>query len=350
MDPTVDVTRSRSQWWRVFVPSVRLVSATIIIGAVGGAIVGGLGGRVAMRVLFLTSDDAVKGVTSDDGFEIGRFTLSNTVGLVIVTMFIGVLAALLYLVAHPFVARWGRARVPAMATFYGVVGGAMLVHTDGVDFKLLEPAVLAIALFVAISAGFGAVVAHLVGLAAADGAWPQRWHWWALGPPMLFLLVPPFLVVALVGFAVHHAATTTEPNARWWRVARKALLSSWRACSSSVPSISRTMPPSSPDLRRPRHSRLDHIALERRYSGRRATSAPKIEYSVVRARCAQQEDRRSLLSDTTRVIRCLAHSHHGAPDAMLRFDSPAGRSGLDITACDRRRSPRAPVRLGTTRS
>ena len=265
MDSTVDdVTRSRSQWWRVFVPSIRLVSATIIIGAVGGAIVGGLGGRIAMRILFLTSDDAVKGVTSDDGFEIGRFTLSNTVGLVIVTMFIGVLAALLYLVAHPFVARWGRARVPAMATFYGVVGGAMLVHTDGVDFKLLEPAVLAIALFVAISAGFGAVVAHLVGLAAADGAWPQTWPWWALGPPMLFLLVPPFLVVALVGFAVHHAATTTEPNARWWRVARIGALVVMATLFVLGAIDLAKMPPSSPDLRRPRHRRLDHIAPERR--------------------------------------------------------------------------------------
>ena len=219
MRTSVDVTRSRSQWWRAFAPSIRLVSATIIIGALAGAIVGGLGGRIAMRVLFLTSDDAVKGVTSDDGFEIGRFTLTNTVGLVIVTTFIGVLAALLYLVAHPFVARWGRARVPAIAIFYGVVGGAMLVHTDGVDFRLLEPAVLAIALFVAISAGFGAVVAHLVGLAATQGAWPQRWPWWALGPPMLFLLLPPFLVVALLGATVHHAGTTTEPTARWWRVA-----------------------------------------------------------------------------------------------------------------------------------
>jgi hypothetical protein len=216
---SVDVTRSRSQWWRSLAPSIRLVSATIIIGALDGAIVGGLGGRIAMRILFLTSDDAVKGVTSDDGFEIGRFTLSNTVGLVIITMFIGVLAALLYLLAHPFVARWGRARVPAMATFYGVVGGAMMVHTDGVDFRLLEPAVLAIALFVAISAGFGAVVAHLVGLAAADSAWPQTWPWWALGPPMLFLLLPPFLVVALVAGAVHYAATTTEPTTRRWQVA-----------------------------------------------------------------------------------------------------------------------------------
>ena len=127
-----------------------------------------------MRILFLTSEDAVKGVTSDDGFEIGRFTLGDTVGLVIITLFIGVVAALLYLVAHPFVARWGRARVPAMAVFYGVVGGAMLVHTDGVDFKVLEPAVLAIALFVAISAGFGAVVATSWGARPLTVPGPRR--------------------------------------------------------------------------------------------------------------------------------------------------------------------------------
>ena len=107
MGNSVAVTSSRSQSWRVLAPSIRLVSATIIIGAVSGAIVGGVGGRIAMRILVLTSDEAVKGVTSDDGFEIGRFTLSDTAGLVIITMFIGVLAALLYLVAHPFVARLG---------------------------------------------------------------------------------------------------------------------------------------------------------------------------------------------------------------------------------------------------
>src|SRR3954452_21127700 len=97
---SIDVTSSRAQWWRVLAPIIRLVSATIIIGAVGGAIVGGLGGRVAMRILVLTSDEGVKGVTSDDGFQSGRFSLSDTVGLVIIAMFIGVLAALLYLVAH----------------------------------------------------------------------------------------------------------------------------------------------------------------------------------------------------------------------------------------------------------
>jgi len=70
-------------------------------------------------------------VSSDDGFEIGRSTLSDTIGLVIVTALIGVIAALLYLVARSFVARLGRAAVPVMALFYGVVGGAMMVTATG---------------------------------------------------------------------------------------------------------------------------------------------------------------------------------------------------------------------------
>ena len=92
-----------------------------------------------MRILLLTSDDSVRGLTSDDGFEIGRFTLSDTLGLLLITALIGVVAALLYLVARPFVARLGRAAVPAMAVFYGVVGGAMMVHRDGIDFHALNP-------------------------------------------------------------------------------------------------------------------------------------------------------------------------------------------------------------------
>ena len=87
------------------------------------------------------------------------------------TAFIGVLAALLYLVARPFVAPLGAAVVPAMAALYGVLGGAMMVHRDGVDFNVLEPAALAIGLFVAICAGFGAAVSSLTNAAVADNGW-----------------------------------------------------------------------------------------------------------------------------------------------------------------------------------
>ena len=199
---------------------MRLLSATIIIGAISGAVIGGLGGRLAMRILLLTSDDSVKGLTSDDGFEIGRFSLSDTLGLVIITAFIGVIAALLYLVVRPFVARLGSAAVPAMAVLYGVVGGAMMVHRDGIDFQVLEPAILAVILFVAICAGFGAAVAYLVGAAAADEAWPQKLSRWLLAPPLVVLLLPPFLVVAVAAVAVNWGGGAVDRNDRGWQVVR----------------------------------------------------------------------------------------------------------------------------------
>ena len=159
--PAHPLTAKGAEWGELGA-LLRQVSATIVIGAATGAVVGGLGGRLAMRILFLTSDASVRGLTSDDGFEIGRFTLADTVGLLVLTAALGVIAALLYLVARPFVIPLGPAVTPVMAVFYGVVGGALMVRTDGVDFTRLEPAPLAIAMFVALCACFGAVVAHFV--------------------------------------------------------------------------------------------------------------------------------------------------------------------------------------------
>ena len=51
-------------------------SGTIAGGAeaVAGLVWGGIGGRIAMRVVFLSSNDGVRGLTSDDGFEIGTIS------------------------------------------------------------------------------------------------------------------------------------------------------------------------------------------------------------------------------------------------------------------------------------
>jgi hypothetical protein len=209
---------ARPERWSPIESAVRLLSATIAIGAVAGALIGGVGGRIAMRVLFVTSDDAIKGAISDDGFEIGRFTLGDTIALVIVTTFIGVIAALFFLVAWPFLARLGRATVPATAALYGTVGGAMMVHRDGIDFRLLEPVLLAIALFVGICAGFGAAVAHVVSRAAAPGAWPQTLPRWLIAVPPLAVLFPPFFPVAAAGLAVNLAASYADDNPWWWRL------------------------------------------------------------------------------------------------------------------------------------
>ena len=197
-----------------------MLSATILVGAGVGAVVGGLGGRLAMRILFLTTGDSVKGVTSDDGFFIGRFTLADTASLVAVTTLLGIVAALLYLGARPFVLHFGRLTVPLTALFYGVVGGALLVKPEGVDFRVLEPAALAIAMFVAIFAVFGGVVSWAVNAAARENSWAQRWSWWVLGPPLVVLAFPAFLIVAIMVAVLQQGSAASRP----WRVVRGGAL------------------------------------------------------------------------------------------------------------------------------
>ncbi|MEZ5409820.1 MAG: hypothetical protein R2761_17465 [Acidimicrobiales bacterium] len=131
------------------------IAAGAVAGAIAGFAWGGVGGRVAMRVLFLTSDEAVRGLTSDDGFEIGRISPDSIFLLLAMTVVGGVLGAAYGLVRMLF-------RAPSWMVSGGIAtalgagaGGGLIVRPDGVDFQLLEPLWLAVALFVFLPAVWG---------------------------------------------------------------------------------------------------------------------------------------------------------------------------------------------------
>lgn len=135
--------------------------ASIVMGALAGGaaglVWGGIGGRVAMRVIFLTSHEGVRGFISDDGFEIGQITFSTLVlliGTTIVGGFLGACYGLLRMLLMGSL-RWLCAGV-MIAT--GAFGGGAVVKADGIDFRLLEPLWLAVAMFVALPALWGATV------------------------------------------------------------------------------------------------------------------------------------------------------------------------------------------------
>ncbi len=126
-------------------------------GSLAGIVWGGLGGRVAMRILVLTSDARVRGLTSDDGFEIGQFSAS-TIVLLVFTTILGALAGFVYgllrmLLRGP---TWLVALGVAVAVAAG--GGALVVNADGIDFRVLEPLWLAVGLFLLIPAAWGVTV------------------------------------------------------------------------------------------------------------------------------------------------------------------------------------------------
>jgi hypothetical protein len=184
---------------------VRIVEAlrvVVVAGIAAGAVLVGVGGRVAMLLLRLTSPDRTHGVVSDDGFTIGRVTLAGTYNLLLIGAIVGMVGAAVYLAVAPRLIgpTWFRRATTGMAA--GAVGGALLVHADGVDFTLLRPTWFAIALFVTLPAVFGTLIGSVVDAVAHDGSWTKRRPWRWLLPVVALAIFPPTVVFVVVATPV----------------------------------------------------------------------------------------------------------------------------------------------------
>ena len=135
------------------------ILVALAAGAIAGALVGGVGGRLAMLLLRLTSPEFVNGMTTDNGFEIGVVT-TDTLNLVAGMTLFGGINGVLYAVLRRGIP--SRLRLPLWTLFGAVLGGATIVNDDGVDFTVLEPLLLAIVLFVLLPGLASAVVVVLV--------------------------------------------------------------------------------------------------------------------------------------------------------------------------------------------
>lgn len=180
--------------------AVRRLAVATAAGAFCGLLVGGIGGRLAMLLLARLSPETT-GAISDDGFLIGQFTVSGTLNLLAVCTIIGVLGGGVYLLTRGLMIgpRWFQ--VLSISIGPAVVVGAMLVHPEGVDFTLLRPTWLAIALFVAIPGSYAALLTVL----------GERWlrtdrrfllapRRVAFVPLILWLPLAPVLLVGVLGW------------------------------------------------------------------------------------------------------------------------------------------------------
>ncbi|GAA3257003.1 hypothetical protein ACFO1B_48570 [Dactylosporangium siamense] len=124
----------------------RRLGVAALAGGITGLVAGGIVGRLFMLVLARLNHPRATGVISDDGFVIGRFTLAGTLNLLLVGTVLGAIGGLVWLAIRGLrfgPLWWRRVSLPLGAT---LVIGAMLVHSDGVDFTLLDPPLVAVAL------------------------------------------------------------------------------------------------------------------------------------------------------------------------------------------------------------
>jgi len=192
------------------------LGAGVSAGFLAGVLIGGVGGRLAMLALRVTSDPSLNGVSTDDGFTIGRVSL-QTLFLLGVTAGLGMVGGVFYLVVRRWIpSQW---RIPLMTVFFTLVGGAGLIGPSAVDFTLLSPLSLAVALFVAIPAAYGATMPWITERLLREDSILRRGRWaWIVGlVPLLFANIVGALVL-LVALGM-------------WALGRSApgLLMAWRS-------------------------------------------------------------------------------------------------------------------------
>jgi hypothetical protein len=191
------------------------LGAGVSAGFLAGVLIGGVGGRLAMLALRFTSDPSLRGVSTDDGFTIGRVSL-QTLFLLGVTAGLGMAGGLFYLVARRWIpSRW---RIPVMTLFFALGGGAGLIGPSAVDFTLLSPLPLAVAFFVAIPAAYGATMPWIAERLLREDSILRRGRWgWIVGlVPLLFANIVGALVL-LVAVGVWAIGRSTPSLVDAWR-------------------------------------------------------------------------------------------------------------------------------------
>jgi hypothetical protein len=213
-------------------PTLRNVLDELVLLALAGistgVVVAGIGSRLAMMALRLTSHERVIGIQSDDDFTIGRFTFFGTYNLLVLGAAFGVIGAALYQWVRPWLIgpRWFRYLTVGLAC--GAVVGSMLIHADGIDFRALTPTWFAISLFIALPFLFGVAVAWTVDRLDRDGSFARTGRArWIVAPilavlfPLTLILLGIALLILCVGVPARdawHAGGTAVPRPLTWAV------------------------------------------------------------------------------------------------------------------------------------
>ena len=189
MSAEAPVMARDNRWVDVYVGAARYIGCGLVAGLISGALVGGVGGRLAMFLLRLTSSPSLKGVETDDGFIIGSFT-SDTAFLVAAMTALGAASGLFYAAVRTWLPD-GHGRMWLTALLAGSTGGAVFLRPGGPDFTLIEPLWLAVLLFVALPAAHGMAVSVVAErLVRAD----NHSRWW-----LIALLPVSVLTIGMFG-------------------------------------------------------------------------------------------------------------------------------------------------------
>ena len=208
--PHVDGLRFYLWWATVF----------IVIGTATGILVTGAGGRLAMRLLAITSPDATGRLTEAQAI-VGDITLEGTVALLIFgALPAAFLSAALYLVVAPWLPH-GRWAGPTFGAVLLITVGPFLdpIRRENIDFDRVGPGWLSVLVFAALALLQGTTLAAVAGRLSRSLPLMGRRNWPGTGALLL-----PAVVLVPIGVVVAFGALVTAafPRLLPWFLALRA--------------------------------------------------------------------------------------------------------------------------------
>jgi hypothetical protein len=154
--------------------AARTLAKGMLPGLVAGVIVGGVGSRVVMRIMALTSASAARGITTDFGATVGEITPGGTLFLLIAGAVLGMAGGIAYLAIRDLLPGKAWIRGLVFGVLVLAVSGRFLVDPGNADFLILSPAGLAVTLFAALPILYGLLFVPLQRLLEPKMAGVQR--------------------------------------------------------------------------------------------------------------------------------------------------------------------------------
>lgn len=139
----------------------RSVGIATLAGLVAGALVLGLGGRLAMRISGILGGQTAAGLLTANKNVVGDITLDGTVGLIVSGGIVGAFCGPLYAAARPLLVPLGRWQPVAFGVLFFLVFGSSCITPENSDFRRFGPPVVNVTLFALIFVVFGLALASL---------------------------------------------------------------------------------------------------------------------------------------------------------------------------------------------
>lgn len=157
-----EMTNTRWQPANVWELSRHIV-AVGLSGIITGLLVGGVGGRLFMRVAAATAVPTAQGRLTEAGFRVGEITADGSIGLILfIGLFTGFLGAVVLVIFYPWLSWAGRWRGIAFGGVLFAVGSATsdIQNPDNIDFRILDNPFVTVPLIVVLFLMFGVAISY----------------------------------------------------------------------------------------------------------------------------------------------------------------------------------------------